>query len=158
MLMTFSWDRYFIIQYEVFSSINVLNTGEVMDQITKQTPNPKCRLYWCWIELIDWRYCQSCWYFRPLLWTSPPLTFSLARLTPFPVWIKKGVCIYTVCNRERGGGWVVWRAYTVQELYTICIWPDSDPTKLLYHPRGPQKDKHPPPGPITGQFWRKAYI
>ncbi len=25
----------------------------------------KCRLYWCFIEFIDWRYSQSCWYFRP---------------------------------------------------------------------------------------------
>jgi hypothetical protein len=25
----------------------------------------KCRLYWCLIEFIDWRYSQSCWYFRP---------------------------------------------------------------------------------------------
>ncbi len=23
-------------------------------------PNPKCRLYWCLIEFIDWRYSQSC--------------------------------------------------------------------------------------------------
>jgi hypothetical protein len=29
--------------------------------------NPKCRLYWCLIEFPDWRYSQSCWYFRPLL-------------------------------------------------------------------------------------------
>ncbi len=28
-----------------------------------KTPNPKCRLYWCSIEFIDWRYRQSCWYF-----------------------------------------------------------------------------------------------
>jgi hypothetical protein len=34
-----------------------------MDQITIKTPNPKCRLYWCLIEFIDWRYSESCWYF-----------------------------------------------------------------------------------------------
>jgi hypothetical protein len=34
-----------------------------MDQISIKTPNPKCRLYWCLIECIDWRYSQSCWYF-----------------------------------------------------------------------------------------------
>jgi hypothetical protein len=39
-----------------------------MDQITMKTPNPKCRFYWCLIDFIDWRYSQSCWYFRPLLW------------------------------------------------------------------------------------------
>ncbi len=35
-----------------------------------KTPNPKCRLYLCLIEFKDWRYSQSCLYFRPLLWTS----------------------------------------------------------------------------------------
>ncbi len=24
----------------------------------------RCRLYWCLIEFIDWKYSQSCWYFR----------------------------------------------------------------------------------------------
>jgi hypothetical protein len=36
-----------------------------MDKLTIKTPNPKCRLYWCLIEFIDWRYRQSCRYFRP---------------------------------------------------------------------------------------------
>ncbi len=39
----------------------------LMDQISKKRPNPECCLYWCLIEFIDWRYSQSCWYFRPLL-------------------------------------------------------------------------------------------
>ncbi len=37
----------------------------IMDQISIKTPNPKCRLYWCLIEFVYWRYSQSCWYFRP---------------------------------------------------------------------------------------------
>ncbi len=41
-----------------------------------KTPNPKCRLCWCLIEFTDWRYSQSCWYFRPLLRTSAPLALS----------------------------------------------------------------------------------
>ncbi len=42
--------------------------GMSMDQITIQRHlTLKCRLYWCLIEFIDWRYSQSCWYFRPLL-------------------------------------------------------------------------------------------
>ncbi len=41
-----------------------------MYQINIQSPNPKFRLYWCSIEFIDWRYSQSCWHFRPLLWTG----------------------------------------------------------------------------------------
>jgi hypothetical protein len=53
--------------------------------------------------------------------------------------------IHTVCNRgERG--WVVWRAYIG---IIPCVF---DQTKLLYHPRGPQTDKHLPPCPFTGQF------
>ncbi len=55
-----------------------------MDQISIKTPHPKCRLYWCLIEFIDWRYRQSCWYFRPLLWTSATLTFSWFANPPPP--------------------------------------------------------------------------
>ncbi len=40
-----------------------------MVQLAIKTPNPKCCLYWCSIELIDWRFSQSCWYFRPALLT-----------------------------------------------------------------------------------------
>jgi hypothetical protein len=36
--------------------------------------------------------------------------------------------------------------------------PDPKPTKLLYHPRGPQTDKHLTPSPFTGEFLRKADI
>ncbi len=54
--------------------------GMSMEQITIKTPNRKCRLYWCLIGFIVWRYSQSCWYFRPLLLTSAseaqPLFFS----------------------------------------------------------------------------------
>jgi hypothetical protein len=38
-------------------------TGQIvvpMDQITIKTPTSKCRLYWCLIDFIDWRYSQSC--------------------------------------------------------------------------------------------------
>ncbi len=44
---------------------------------------------------------------------------------------------------------------------TLCIWPDSEPTKLNYHPKqnlrrggGPQTDKHLPQSLFTGQFFR----
>ncbi len=66
---------------------------------------------WCLIKFTDWRYSQSCWYCRPLLWTSVPLTFSLVHLNPppptippFPVWISTGVSIQTVCKRGEGIG------------------------------------------------------
>ncbi len=104
-----------------------------MDQITTKTPNSKSRIYWCIIEFIEWRYSQSCWNFRPLFWTSAPLTFSLVHLPhPFSVWISTGLCIYTVCNGGGGGDLrVVWRASELDS--TLCPWPDSEPTKLLYH-------------------------
>jgi hypothetical protein len=39
----------------------------------------------CLSEFIDWRYSQSCWYFRPGSWTVAPLTFSLVKtLLPLP--------------------------------------------------------------------------
>ncbi len=85
-----------------------------MDQITIKTPNPKCRISWCLIEFIDWKYCQPCWYSPPLLWTSAPLTFSLVHLPHPPppslceYWISTGICNYSVCNRGwRGLGCVV---------------------------------------------------
>ncbi len=96
------------------------------------------------------KYCPS-----NLLTGSPP--------PPVPVWISTGICIYTVCNRGwRGSGCVE----SIYRSYTLCIWPDSKPTKLLYHPkqktnkegRGPQTDKHLPPSPFTGQYIRKVDI
>jgi hypothetical protein len=35
------------------------NAGKVMGHISMKTPGPKCRLYWCLIEFIVWRYSQS---------------------------------------------------------------------------------------------------
>jgi hypothetical protein len=78
-----------------------------MDQISIKTPNPKCRLYWRFIDFIDWRYSHSCWYFRPLLWTSAPLSFWLVHLPPSPlpcVNKNRGTCIHTVCNSLTGDG------------------------------------------------------
>ncbi len=76
--------------------------GRIMDYITIKTPNPKRRLYWSLIEFIDWRYSQSCWYFRPALWTIASLTFSLVSSPPpFHVWIS---VLYTRIQCLRGGG------------------------------------------------------
>ncbi len=57
--------------------------------------NHKCRLYWCSVEFIDWRFSQSCWYFRPALWTIAPLTFSLVNSPP------------SLCVRGGGGVWAM---------------------------------------------------
>ncbi len=76
-------------------------------------------------------------------------------LLPFPVWISTGVHIHT--GRGRGSGCV-----ESISRYTLCIWPDSEPTKLLYHP----KQKHRRGGglrqintcrqvPLLVNFWEK---
>jgi hypothetical protein len=59
---------YAIIGLELFSGIFHKAcfdeiTGTFMDKGIIKTANPKCRLYWCLIELMDWRYSQSCGYF-----------------------------------------------------------------------------------------------
>ncbi len=46
-------------------SVNIITILGTMDQISIKTQNPKCRLYWCSVEFIDWRY--------SLLVFSPPL-------------------------------------------------------------------------------------
>jgi hypothetical protein len=56
-----------------------------MDEETIKTQNPKCRLYWCIIEFIDWIYSQSCWYFRPLNELVPLYLLSdLPHPSPLP--------------------------------------------------------------------------
>ncbi len=64
-------------------------------------------------------YCPST--FSPVQHHHPP---------PFPVWISTGL----VC--DGGGGEIGVCGEHIQELYcTVCIWPDSEPTKRLYHPK-----------------------
>jgi len=123
-----------------------------MDHIIIKTPNPEWRLNWCLIELVDWRYSQSCMMLsstpfvkkRPsnLLTGSPPPS---PPLPPFPVWIRTGVCILQCLTRVGGIGLC---GDHLQELYS-CIWPDSEPTQSLFHPKqkptrggGPHTDKH----------------
>ncbi len=77
--------------------------------LTIKTPNPKCRLYWCLIEFIDWRSNQSCWFFRPALWTIAPVTFTLVSSPPpFPLLCvnKYTVYTYTYTMCKGGGGMV----------------------------------------------------
>ncbi len=125
-----------------------------MDEIIIKTPNLKCRLYLCLIEFIDWRYSQSCWYFRPLLWNIAPLTFSLVHLLPFPVWICTGLCIYTVCNRGGGEGIGLCGDH-IQELYTVNLTRFRNQQNCFTTPnknlggKG-ASDKQLPPSPFTG--------
>ncbi len=66
------------------SCSSVLYSAPTMDQISTKTPNPKCRLYWSLIEFIDWRYGQSCWYFRPPLVNKRPSNLLTGSPTPLP--------------------------------------------------------------------------
>ncbi len=74
---------------------------------SKMSSSKKIYLYGrcgrCLSEFIDWRFSQSCWYFRPSFGTIAPLTFSLVLLLPppFPVWIS---ILYTRIQCVRGGG------------------------------------------------------
>jgi hypothetical protein len=73
---------------------------QIIHQITIEITNPKCRLYWCLIEFIDWRYSQSCWYFRTLL--KRPSTFSPVH-SPLTSLCEKVqfYTLYTVCNEGK---------------------------------------------------------
>ncbi len=77
-----------------------INHGLINYKDTKSN----CRLIWCLIEFIDWRYSQSCWYFRPsfvnncpsnLLSSSPPHLYPLPKV--------KVQNIQTVCGWEGVG-------------------------------------------------------
>ncbi len=67
----------------------------------------KCRLYWCIIEFIDWRYSQSCWYFRPSLVNTAPVTFSLVlkySINKDSVWQWEGMGDVELCWRPYSAG------------------------------------------------------
>ncbi len=58
-----------------------------------------------------------------------------------------------------GGCWVLLETIFCRSL-KLCIWSDSEPTKLLSHTRrrGPQSDKHLPQSPFTCQFFRLRHL
>ncbi len=67
--------------------------------------------------------------------------------------------------QSNGGCWVLLETFFWRSL-TLCIWPDSEPTKLLDHPkqnlRGEgsllQTDKHLPQSHFTGKFcWMTTF-
>jgi hypothetical protein len=86
--------RVHIFQYRKHGLINYKDT------------KTKCRLYRCFIEFIDWRYSQSCWYFRPsflnycpsnLLSGSPPPPLPLPK-------VKVQYIQFRQCVAGRGWG------------------------------------------------------
>ncbi len=92
-------------------------------------------LYWCLIEFIDWRYSQSCWYFRPsfvnycpsnLLSGSPPHPSppSQSQSTEHTesVWLKGG---------REGGVELCRRPYSAGAHSLLTRFRTY---KLLYHP------------------------
>ncbi len=101
-----------------------------MDKGTIKTQNPKCRLHWCLVEFIDWRYSQSCWYFRPLLWPVAPLS-SLWPPPPLPPPQSKR----TVCGSGGGRGGCVscFVDHILQEFNALFL-TRFRITKLLHHP------------------------
>jgi hypothetical protein len=113
-----------------------LNTG--MDEGTIKAPNPKCRLYWCLKEFIDWRYNQACWYFWPVLWISAPLP-SLWPPPPLPHFPKVNLQ-HIQCVAVWGGGWggveLCCRPYSAG--FNTLFQARFRPTKLLPH----LKQKH----------------
>ncbi len=122
-----------------------------MDQITIKTPNPKCRLYWCFIEFIDWRIKSVMLVFRQLVWTSAPLTFLLVD-PPLPLLctVSTGVCIYTVFNRGEGASdrWTPAAKSLYMSIFKkrrplgfgvfIIIWSINDKSRETAHLRCPE--------------------
>ncbi len=61
--------------------------------------------------------------------STPPTPTS-----PFPVWISIHVLYIRIpCVRGRGFGVLLETIFC--RTLTLCIWPDSEPTKLLHHPK-----------------------
>ncbi len=80
----------------------------------------------CLSEFIDWRFSQSCWYFRPSFVNCCPSNLLSRSIPPPPSCVSKyTLYMYTLCVGGGGG---------------VC---------------GPQADKHMPQRPFTCQFFQK---
>ncbi len=66
----------------------------------------------------------------------------LSGSTPHPPSLCQSI-LYTDSVWLAGGGGVVescWRPYYAGVRLTPCIWPNSEPTKLPYHPKKPRRE------------------
>jgi hypothetical protein len=104
----------------------------------------KCRFYWCLIEIINWRYSSVILVFSIQLCEQLPLWPSLLFTSPLPK-SKYGTL-------DTDNVWVVLETIFCRSL-TLCIWPDSEPTKWTYHPKQIPRRKG---GLRQTNTWRKV--
>ncbi len=77
----------------------------------------------CLSEFIDWRYSQSCWYFRPSFVNCfPSNLLSGSTLSPLPLPCVKVQYMQIMCSRD----WVgmleyCWRPYYSGVYYTLYL-------------------------------------
>ncbi len=73
-----------------------------------------------------------------LVFSTPLLKYCSSNLltgSPLPPPpLPRSMYLYVQCDR-RGEGIGLCGDHTVYKSYTLCIWPDSEPTKLLYRPK-----------------------
>ncbi len=83
--------------------INNIGTKPKCRHLKKLTVKGLCGR--CLSEFIDWRYCQSCWYFRPSFvnW-CPSNLLSGSTLSPLPPSPVSKYSIYRQCVAEMGWG------------------------------------------------------
>ncbi len=113
----------------------------------------------CLSEFIDWRYSQSWWFFQPSCVNCCPSKLLSGSLPPPPPpFLVSKYSIQNTLYRQcvAGRGWGV--EYCCRSL-TLCVWPDSEPTKLPDHPkqkprRGGGLRQINTWGPFLGQFFR----
>jgi hypothetical protein len=86
----------------------------------------------CLLEFIDWRYCQSCWYFRPSFVNYSPPNLLSGSPSPLP----PSLCHITHTDSVwLGGDEGVWGGGGVKLcLRPYSAGPDAEPTKLVVHP------------------------
>ncbi len=107
-LLSFKSDWFY---FRIMCSLKFLSVMVHYGLINYKDIKTKCRLYWCLIEFIDWRYSQSCWYFRPSFVNYLPanlLSGSPPPPPPPPPLPKGQSTVYTDSVRLGRGGspWV----------------------------------------------------
>jgi hypothetical protein len=130
--------------------------GETVEGLNCKRPIPICRLSikidlltdiaaLCLTDFIDWRYIHSLvGIFDPACELLPPWTKELYLCTVAPLsslWppppsphSQTKCTVYTDSVCLGGGGDCA--VYTIFcRSFTLCSWPDAEPTKLLHHPK-----------------------